>query len=187
MKIAITGGIGSGKSYVCSLLREKGIDVYDCDAAAKRLMRNSEAIQGKLAEIVGRNLFDDGILQKRVLASYILACEENKQKVNSVIHPAVANDFLESGQSWLECAILFESKFNERIAFDHIVCVTAPVETRVQRIVTRDNISVEKAKEWILCQMSQEEVAAKSDFVIDNDGVKNIEEQIDFILRKINK
>ncbi len=187
MKVAITGGIGSGKSYVCSLLREKGIDVYDCDAAAKRLMRNSEIIQGELTEIVGDNLFVDGMLQKRVLASYILACDENKQKVNSVIHPAVANDFLGSGKSWLESAILFESKFDERIAFDHIICVTAPVETRVQRIVARDGIAAEKAKEWIFCQMSQEEMSERSSFVIDNDGVKDIEEQIDFILRKINK
>ncbi len=187
MKIAITGGIGSGKSYVCSLLAKKGIDVYDCDAAAKRLMRNSEAIKRKLAGMVGGTLFEDGMLQKRVLASYILECEENKQRVNSVIHPAVANDFLESGKSWLESAILFESKFNERVAFDYIVCVTAPVEIRVQRIVERDCISAEKAREWILCQMSQEEMAAKSDFVIDNDGVKDIEEQVNFILRKTNK
>ncbi len=187
MKIAITGGIGSGKSYVCALLEKRGINVYDCDAAAKRLMHDSEALQCKLAEIVGGNLYEGGKLQKRILASYILACEENKQRINSVVHPAVANDFLESGKSWLESAILFESKFNERIAFDYIVCVTAPVEIRVQRIVERDNISAEKAKEWIFCQMSQDEISAKSDFVIDNDGEKNIEEQLDIILRKINK
>ncbi len=187
MKVAITGGIGSGKSYVCLLLAKKGIDVYDCDAAAKRLMRNSVTLQNKLAEMVGGNLFENGKLQKRMLASFILESEENKQKVNSVIHPAVADDFLESGQSWLESAILFESKFNERIAFDYIICVTAPVEVRVQRIVARDGISSEKAMEWILCQMSQEEMSARSSFVIVNDGVKDIEEQIDFILRTINK
>lgn len=187
MKVAITGGIGSGKSYVCMLLAKKGIDVYDCDAVAKRLMRNSVTLQNKLAEMVDENLFENGKLQKRVLASFILESEENKQKVNSVIHPTVADDFLESSQSWLESAILFESKFNERIAFDYIICVTAPVEVRVQRIVARDGISAEKAMEWILCQMSQEEMSAKSNFVIVNDGVKDIEEQIDFILRKINK
>ena len=101
MKIAITGGIGSGKSYVCRLLADRGITVYDCDAAAKRLMHTSEALQHSLRQLVGADVYDGTQLQKAVLASYILASEANKQAVNDIVHPAVAADFESSGLTWL--------------------------------------------------------------------------------------
>ena len=70
MKIAITGGIGSGKSYVCRLLEQRGIEVYDCDAAAKRLMRISDKLQQQLKALVGDAVYSaDGVLQKPVPAS----------------------------------------------------------------------------------------------------------------------
>ena len=94
MKIAITGGIGSGKSYVCRLLEQHGIKVYDCDAAAKRLMRTSPQLQHNLKQLVGDVVYSaDGQLQKRVLADFLLASESNKIAVNNVVHPAVAADY----------------------------------------------------------------------------------------------
>ena len=73
MKIAITGGIGSGKSYVCRILEKHGIKVYDCDAGAKRLMRQDADLQAGLKKLVGEEVYSaDGILQKPVLAQFIL-------------------------------------------------------------------------------------------------------------------
>lgn len=187
MKIAITGGIGSGKSYVCRLLEQRGIEVYDCDAAAKRLMRTSDRLQQQLKALVGDAVYSaDGVLQKPVLAEFLLASEANKLAVNDVVHPAVADDFAASGKQWLESAILFESGFDRRIAFDHIVCVTAPRQVRIQRIVQRDNITPQRAAEWIDVQMSQQEVAQRSDFCIQNDGESDLQAQIDDILRQIS-
>lgn len=187
MKIAITGGIGSGKSYVCRLLEQRGIEVYDCDAAAKRLMRTSDKLQQQLKALVGDAVYSaDGVLQKPVLAEFLLASEANKLAVNDVVHPAVADDFAASGKQWLESAILFESGFDRRIAFDHIVCVTAPRQVRIQRIVQRDNTTPERAAEWIDVQMSQQEVAQRSDFCIQNDGESDLQAQIDDILRQIS-
>ena len=186
MKIAITGGIGSGKSYVCRLLEQRGLEVYDCDAAAKRLMRTSDKLQQQLKALVGDAVYSaDGVLQKPVLAEFLLASEANKLAVNDVVHPAVADDFAASGKQWLESAILFESGFDRRIAFDHIVCVTAPRQVRIQRIVQRDNITPQRAAEWIDVQMSQQEVAQRSDFCIQNDGESDLQAQIDDILRQI--
>ena len=91
--------------------------------------------------------------------------------------PAVADDFKASGLQFMECAILFESGFDKLV--DCVVCVSAPIEVRVDRIIARDSITREKAREWINCQMSQEEMEAKSDFVILNDGSKPLEPQID--------
>lgn len=186
MLTAITGGIGSGKSYVCRILESRGICVYDCDAAAKRLMRTSEKLQQELRQLVGQDVYtSDGQLQKRVLSDFLLTSEANKLALNDVIHPAVAEDFLSSGMTWLESAILFESGFDSRVSFDRIVCVSAPRDVRIERIMRRDNITAEKAAEWIDTQMAQEEVERRSHFVIVNDGKSDIEQQIDNMLSKI--
>lgn len=173
-RIAITGGIGSGKSYVCKLLADRGIKVYDCDAAAKRIMATDTALQANLNAVVGEEVFIDGILQKPILAKFLLASEANKQAINDVVHPAVAADFIASNYQWLESAILFDAKFNERINFDYIVCVIAPEDVRIERIAQRDGISHEQALQWIKHQMPQEEMEKKADFIIVNDGTSDL-------------
>ena len=186
MKIAITGGIGSGKSYVCRILEKHGIKVYDCDAGAKRLMRSDIALQTALKKLVGEEVYDvDGVLQKPVLAKFLLASEANKQAVNDVVHPAVARDFEGSDCDWLESAILFDSGFNLRTHFDYVVCVTAPIPVRLQRIMQRDHISREKAQQWIDAVMPQEELVTRSDFEIVNDGERDVEQQVSELLGKI--
>ena len=184
--IAITGGIGSGKSYVCQLLEKHGIKVYDCDAAAKRLMRTSATLRQQLCQLVGPQVYRGCILQKRVLAEFLLASEANKQAVNEIVHPAVALDFIESDYQWLESAILFDSGFHRRVPFSFVVCVSAPEAVRVQRIMARDGISEAKALEWIHRQMPQEQVEAQSDFVIVNDGVAPLEPQVDYLIHQLD-
>lgn len=187
MRIAITGGIGSGKSYVCRLLERRGIKVYDCDAAAKRLMRTDLQLQQLLTDAVGQDVFPDGKLDKALLSRFIVSAEDNAQVVDNIVHPAVARDFIRSDYEWLESAILFESGFNARVQFNYIVCVCAPLEVRIQRVISRDNITRERALEWINRQIPQEEKAQRSDFVIVNDGMKDINEQIDCLLEDIKK
>lgn len=184
--IAITGGIGSGKSYVCQLLEKHGIKVYDCDAAAKRLMRTSATLRQQLRQLVGPQVYRGCILQKRVLAEFLLASEANKQAVNEIVHPAVALDFIESDYQWLESAILFDSGFHRRVPFSFVVCVSAPEAVRVQRIMARDGISEAKALEWIHRQMPQEQVEGLSNFVIVNDGVAPLEPQVDHLIHQLD-
>lgn len=184
--IAITGGIGSGKSYVCQLLEKHGIKVYDCDAAAKRLMRTSATLRQQLRQLVGPQVYRGCILQKRVLAEFLLASEANKQAVNEIVHPAVALDFIESDYQWLESAILFDSGFHRRVPFSFVVCVSAPEAVRVQRIMARDGISEAKALEWIHRQMPQEQVEGLSNFVIVNDGVAPLEPQVDKLIHQLD-
>lgn len=182
MKYALTGGIGSGKSYVCQLLRQRGIDVYDCDAAAKRLMRTNRDIQRRLSEAVGKEVFPGGVLDKAVLATFLLASEDNNLLVNSIVHPAVGQDFTQSGMTWMECAILFEANFQRYV--DKVICVSAPLDVRIQRIIQRDGICHDKALEWINRQMPQEEKENRSDYVIINDGIQSLEQQIDNIIKE---
>ncbi len=183
MKVAITGGIGSGKSYVCEQLKKDGIEVYDCDNAAKRIMRESVTLKRQLVELIGKDSYNGDIPNKARIASFILSSDENTRLVNSVVHPAVAKDFIESGYSFMECAILFTSGFNRLV--DKIICVAAPLEVRLSRIMNRDGIPMDKAKEWVDCQMSQEEVIKRSDYVIMNNGTDNVNSQIEEILKRI--
>ena len=184
--IAITGGIGSGKSFVCDILRRRGFGVYDCDAAAKRLMATDKDLQRELSQLVGNGVYSNGVLQKSVLAQFILESEDNKQAVNHIVHPAVAADYLSSGCQWLESAILFDANFDQRVTFDIIIGVVAPDEVRTERIMTSDGISREQALQWIGCQMPQETVARLCDYIISNGTGDDVEAQVEDICMKLN-
>lgn len=194
MKTGITGGIGSGKSYVCRLLAERGITVYDCDSAAKRLMHTSPILRQQLTNLIGSETYlpvnrgtgqDEWQLNKAAVAQFLLASEENAHAIDAIVHPAVFRDFEESGLQWMESAILFESGINQLV--DRVIVVTAPEEVRISRIMQRDGISREKAMEWIGRQWPQEEVRRRADFEIINDGTTNLNQQINLILEQCNK
>ncbi|WP_455069150.1 dephospho-CoA kinase [Prevotella nigrescens] len=187
MKVAITGGIGSGKSFVCERLHKFGIAVYDCDEAAKRLIRTSNDIQERLSDLVGAKVFVRGKLQKAVLASFLLHDKASAQAVNDIVHPAVAADFEHSGYDFIESAILFDSGFINRVSIDKVICVTAPIEVRVQRIVYRDQITPAKAQEWINRQLPQSEMLKLSNYEIVNDGQRNLDSQIQAIIDDMAK
>ena len=176
MKVGITGGIGSGKSYVCKRLAKRGITVYDCDAAAKRLIRTSPTLQEQIISLVGS-------LDKAAMSRYLLASEANQQAMNAIIHPAVFRDFEARGIEWMESAILFESGARELV--DKVVVVTAPQEVRIQRVMQRDGITREKALQWISCQWPQDEVKAHADYEIINDGQADIDSQIEKLIKNL--
>lgn len=180
MKIAITGGIGSGKSYVCHLLAQRGIEIYDCDDGAKRLMHSSEELKEQLTALIGPSTYIDGKLNKAVVSQFLLASDANKKAINHIVHPAVIKDFYSSGMIWMECAILFDANLENSV--DVVVGVTAPVDIRISRIMHRDRISKEKAIEWIDAQISQEEIERRSDFVIVNDESRDLEGQLNDLM-----
>lgn len=176
MKTGITGGIGSGKSYVCRLLALRGIEVYDCDAAAKRLMRTSPDIQKMLTELIGST-------EKADIAHFLLQDEANAKAIDAIVHPAVFRDFEESGIEWMESAIMYESGIYQLV--DRVIVVTAPDELRIQRVMQRDGISREKVLQWMARQWPQEEIRQRADFEIVNDGVASLNEQLEELLGKL--
>ena len=187
MKIGIAGGIGSGKSYVCQALRQRGYEVYDCDAAAKRLIRTSPDIRRELTALIGPDTYDaeTGEFNKTAVARFLLASEANAQAIDAIVHPAVFRDFEASGLDWLESAIMFESGINRLM--DIVIAVVAPKELRIQRVMERDHISREKVLEWMSRQYPQREVIQRADFVLVNDGKANIEHQLNKIIEQCNK
>jgi dephospho-CoA kinase len=185
MKIGITGGIGSGKSYICQRLKTRGIEVYDCDSAAKRLIRTSDSIRRQLTQLIGEDTYIGESLNKVAVARFLLASESNAQAIDHIVHPAVFQDFMDSGMQWMESAILYESGINKLV--DRVIVVTAPLEIRIQRVMQRDGITRENVEQWMQRQWSQEEVRKRADYEIVNDGIADIDAQIDIILEKIKE
>ncbi len=184
MKTGIAGGIGSGKSYVCKLLAKRGINVYDCDDAAKRLMRTDEQLKEQLTKLIGPQTYVDGRLNKAAVATFLLSSEANARAIDAIVHPAVFRDFEESGLLWMESAIMFESGADRYV--DNVVVVTAPEEVRIERIMKRDGISREKAQEWMQRQWPQEKVRQLAQYEIINDGRQNLDSQIADLLQKLS-
>ena len=174
IKIGITGGIGSGKSVVSRLLEMMGIPVYVSDIEAKRITHTNEVLRRELCTLVGPDVFQNGELNRPLLASYLFGDSQHAKEVNAIIHPKVKEDF----RQWsshkecldiigMESAILIESGFADEV--DCIVMVYAPLELRVERAVRRDNASCEQIMQRIRSQMSDEIKRNRADFVIVND------------------
>ena len=175
--IGITGGIGSGKSYVSDILRKEfGIPVYDCDKEAKRLTATDPDIRRRLIRLVGPEVFNGQELNKMLLADYLFANPENARKVNAIIHPAVQEDFkLWAGRQQkpitaLESAILFESGFNGLV--DKVILVDAPEDVRLKRAMLRDTATEAQIRTRMKMQ-SAEANKDKADFIIDNSTADN--------------
>lgn len=179
----ITGGIGSGKSYVCRLMEQRGIKIYDTDNAARRLIDTSKDIHDRLVALIGPDTYIDGQYNTAAVTKFLLASEENKQAINHIVHPAVMQDFYDSGMQWMECAIIYEAHLEQYV--DKVIAVVAPEDIRIQRVMNRDGISEEKATRWVYGQANQQEVAQRADYVIVNDGKTSLDEQIDKILENL--
>lgn len=190
--IAITGGIGSGKSYVSALLQAAGIPVYNTDNEAKRLMLSDEGIRQDLIALLGEGVYTDGTLNKPMLASYLFAGPENAARINAIVHPRVKVDFRRwveehEGQEivGLECAILFEAGFADTV--DAVVTVYAPEALRVERAMKRDGATEAQIRARIAAQMDDEEKCRLSDYIIYNDGSISLENQLSALVAQLKK
>ena len=191
-RIAITGGIGSGKSYVSALLEARGIPIYNADNESKRLTISDEGIRKGLIGLLGEEVYQGNMLNKSLLASYLFASPENAAKVNAIIHPRVKADFLR----WvaehhhcdivgLESAILYESGFDDVV--DGVVMVYAPESLRVERAMKRDGASEVQIRSRMAAQMDDDMKRLKADWVVMNDGSISIDEQLDALMEHLKK
>lgn len=191
-KIAIVGGIGSGKSVVSRLLRLLGIPVYECDAEAKRLMNVNESLRLALMNAVGREAYgSDGCLDRRYLANYMFGHADRVALVNSIVHPVVRDDFREWAQRMgdsvvaVETAILFESGLDADV--DAILLVYAPEKLRVERAMRRDGADEASVRRRMENQRKDEELMSLSTYTIYNDDTESVIAQVKSVLEDINE
>ena len=190
ISIAITGGIGSGKSYISHILQEYGIPIYNTDDEAKRLMVSDEGIRRDLVALLGEEVYVQGTLNKSLLASYLFADAENASRINGIVHPRVKLDFCR----WLEqhtdkeivgmeCAILFEAGFDD--AVDAVVMVYAPEALRVERAMKRDHATEAQIRARIAAQLDDEEKRKRADYVIYTDGSIPLDSQLSTLIAQL--
>jgi len=188
--VGITGGIGSGKSYICHLLEQRGIPVFYTDNEAKLEMLENKQLQQHLSELIGSPIvYSDGTINKTLISNYIAKGEHYAQRVNALVHPATRQRM----RRWLisqhcpivavECALLFESGYSEDV--DYTVAITAPEEVKIARVMKRDGHSRNHVRQIMTLQMTDDERVAMADAVIVNDGIQALEPQIDNVLNSI--
>lgn len=185
--IGLTGGIGSGKTTIANHFKTLGIPVYIADDEARKIMQTSEVIDA-IKETFGETLFEGEVLKRDKLAQIVFNDPKKLQQLNAIVHPAVKRHF----KQWLlehkafpivvyEAAILFES--GNYKDFDVIITVTAPVESRIQRVMARDKTSREQVLGRINAQWTDEQRVLQSDYVIENIEIENAKRETENILK----
>ncbi|MCV9929123.1 dephospho-CoA kinase [Flavobacterium sp. LS1R49] len=188
--IGLTGGIGSGKTTIAGYFNEMGISVYIADDAAKKVMQSNEIVTA-IKGVFGTEVFENNALNRAKLADIVFNDADKLALLNAIVHPAVKADF----ENWIfehkvepyiiyEAAILFESgRYKE---CDIIITVTAPLETRIERVMNRDKTTREHVLKRINMQWNDEQRIAKSDYIIPNLNHKIAKEEVVKILKILN-
>jgi dephospho-CoA kinase len=184
--IGLTGGIGSGKTMVAEYIKSLGIPVYIADDEAKKLMTSNKVIQA-ISTTFGNEVLANGSLNRDKLAEIVFNNPEKLQKLNSIVHPEVKKHF----DAWVEkhkkspfvfkeAAILFESGSYKYC--DAVITITAPLETRLDRVINRDKTNRESVLKRMQNQWTDEQRIAKSDYVIHNLSIETTKQQVNEIL-----
>lgn len=174
IKVAITGGIGSGKSLFAQIIEGKGFPVIKADELAKHLMSTNKSIKTRIIRAFGEESYSGDSLNTEHLAKIVFPDPEKTKKLNSIVHPIVISEIkkmLEKETSPLvfcEAALIFEARMTP--LFDYIVLITAEEPLRIQRVVTRDNVSPEAVLLRMQNQMSEIEKNKRSHYIFENNG-----------------
>lgn len=190
--VGITGGIGSGKTFVCQILESMSYPVFYSDKEAKWLLVNDTDVKGQVIELFGEEAyFDGGILNREFLASKIFEDKKMLTQMNAIVHPAVKQHFL----NWVdqqnskivfnEAAIIFEIGNSKN--YEKIILVKASKATKIKRIQKRDSSSLIDIEKRMNNQWTDEKKTELADFCIINDEGTMLLPQINAILNALNE
>jgi len=184
LKVGITGGIGSGKSTVCNILKNLGVPIFTSDVAARELLNNDEGLKAQIKRNFDADMYTStGELDRERLAKCVFNNAEELEKLNNIVHPKVGHEF----EIWSkkherkpyvvkEAAILFETGSYHDL--DKVVTVFCPKPTRMKRIIKRDNTTKQQVEKRMLFQYTDEERNSLADFIIINDGKEDLLPQV---------
>ncbi len=194
IKVAITGNIAAGKSAVEEILRKKGYQVFDTDAVSHELLENKKTKAQIIKEFEEFDILEDDKISRHKLGKIVFFDAEKRSKLEGILHPLIKKEI---GRFFRRCEtegekiafvsipLLFEAKM-ERL-FDKIVLVHADTQFRLQRLVSRNNLTIEQAKNRIKIQMPQDEKLKLSDYVIYNNKTsKELELAINSLEKTLN-
>ena len=186
--IGLTGGIGSGKTTVSQMFAQYGVPLFCCDAVARKIQDSDpRAIQG-MKNLFGSDIYSaDGILDRRRVASVVFSSPETLARLNALIHPLVHEAFAKFAASHaakpltlMESAILIQSGFYRNA--DFCVLVTAPLETRIARVMQRDHTTRNQVLARINNQMPDSKMAEYCKYQIVNEDLEEVKGQVEMII-----
>ena len=189
--IGLTGGIGSGKSYIAKVFEALDIPVFYADNEAKKILNEPQIIIN-VSEVLQTNIIDPatGLANRKKIASIVFNDSEKLKLLNQIIHPAVEQNFIiwranHAQKKYVikEAAILFESGSYKKL--DGVICVVSPLELRLKRVAVRDNESEAEILKRINNQWSDEQRIALSNWIIHNDERSPILSQVLLVHQKI--
>lgn len=194
VKLGITGGVGSGKSFVCNYLKEKGLRVVSADELARNAVAPGTPAYDKIVDYFGTDILAaDGTLNRKKLRGIITRDKKKKEMLEQFVHPEVFmqmdREFKESIQRQdpvvaVEVPLLFETGME--VFFDYTLTISVNPEIRVDRVMARDRITREEAEALMKIQMPEAEKLKKSDFIIDNSGTRQeTQTQVDRFYEKL--
>jgi dephospho-CoA kinase len=189
LKIGITGGIGSGKSYICQILEKMGYAIFYSDLEAKKLMTQNKELIQQIKFIIGEHAYLNEELNKSIIRKFLYENEVNKEKLNALIHPFVYQAFekwtnvIQKEIVFNESALLFETNSYKR--FNKTILVTAPEEIRIERLIKRDSLNIEEIKKRFNTQLKDSIKSKKADYIIDNNDKELLIPQINKILNEL--
>lgn len=190
--IAITGGIGSGKSVVSRMLQVMGYEVYDCDSRAKRLMNEDALVRDQIVSAFGTESYRaDGSLNKSYLGSVAFTDEQSLSRLNAIVHPATARDIVQWAEqqaasgadaAFVETALLRTARLDRLV--DQVWHVTAPALVRIDRVRVRSGLTAQQVRDRMAAQ-SLEEALAPGECAIVNDDKSAVMPQVADLLAKL--
>ncbi len=189
--IAITGGIGCGKSVVSNILRALEYPVYDCDSEAKRLMNDSNYIKSEISKKISCEAIAlDGSINRPVLAKIVFNDNKLLSQLNMIVHSAVKEDIINWTKQhqtqhtlFVETAILYQSGIN--LFVDEVWEIQAPIDLRINRVILRNNTTAEDIQSRINSQQYNIEKLHDNTKYIVNDNIKPILPQILNLIKEL--
>lgn len=188
--IGITGGIASGKSNVCSVIRNLGYKVIDCDKITHELYKKGNSIYNAIIDVFGKEYLDSNLeIDRKKLASYVFNNKEALKLLNETTHPFILNEInreinlIKDDIIFIDIPLLYEAKLENLV--NKVICVYLDKELQIERLMARDNISREYALVKIHNQMDLKIKKDKADYVIDSKGT--IDETNALVKTIINK
>ena len=182
LKIGLTGGIGSGKSTVLLIFKSLGVPVYQADDRAKWLINHNSEIINTLSTEFGEEIYSNDKINTSYLSNIVFKDPAKLNRLNSIIHPKVAEDFLlwcsKQNAKYIvkEAAILIESGAYQQL--DKVILVTADLDDRIKRIMIRDQVTEQEVMQRVRNQMSDEEKIPYADYVINNNEEASLINQV---------
>lgn len=172
--LAVTGGLGSGKSTACHFFRELGCEIFDADIEAKRILFANETVKQQLLENFGREILVGNEIDKSALSNIVFKSHHNQSVINAILHPLVMEKFLSEKNHVrknvyiMDAALVFEANLQKH--FDKTILIYAEWEIRLQRALSRGNLTKEQILYRMNLQMDEEKKKSLADIIVSNNG-----------------